>query len=261
MTLISPENAVFVVVSFEGPDQYSQAGGLGVRVTGLVESLASQGYETHLVFIGDPTLAGEEQAGNGRPVLHRWAQWISADCPAGVYDGEARKVDDISAWVPLYLMEHIVRPAIAADRVPVLLFEDWQTAECACRVSEALDTLSVHDRARLAWNANNIYGFERIDWPRLAAGVTITTVSRYMRSIIRAIGFDARVIPNGIPPGSFEPAERDDVTQMRAALTARPDAGMLFKMARWEREKGGPRRSTPSCDCANVNRRAISLRC
>jgi len=32
---ITPENTVFVIVSFEGRDPYSLAGGLGVRVANL----------------------------------------------------------------------------------------------------------------------------------------------------------------------------------------------------------------------------------
>jgi hypothetical protein len=44
----------FCLLSFEGPDQYAQAGGLGVRITHLAETLARQGFETHLFFVGDP---------------------------------------------------------------------------------------------------------------------------------------------------------------------------------------------------------------
>lgn len=57
---LTPENGLFILVSFEGPDRYSQADGLAVRVTGLAETLARLGYETHLVYVGDPALPGEE---------------------------------------------------------------------------------------------------------------------------------------------------------------------------------------------------------
>src|SRR5581483_885321 len=50
---ISPANTLFVLLCFEGPDVYSTAGGLGTRVSELSEALAAQGYETHLIFIGD----------------------------------------------------------------------------------------------------------------------------------------------------------------------------------------------------------------
>jgi glycosyltransferase involved in cell wall biosynthesis len=235
---ITPDNTVFVVVSFEGCDPYSQAGGLGVRVTGLVETLAGLDYQTHLFFIGDPFLAGEETRRDGRLVLHRWSQWISANCPGGVYDGEAGKVADVTRSLPPALVETVLLPAIAAGKIPIVLFEEWQTAECACRIASLLEAAGVRDRAVMAWNANNPYGFERIDWPRLAQATLITTISRHMRSIIRSCGVDARVIPNGIPDASFEPVRSADVARIRKALDERPGAGFLFKMARWEREKG-----------------------
>ena len=62
---ISPENTVFVSLCFEGPDVYSTAGGLGTRVTEFTESLAELGYDTHLVFVGDPNLPGAEERVNG----------------------------------------------------------------------------------------------------------------------------------------------------------------------------------------------------
>lgn len=235
---IEPDNSVFVVVSFEGCDPYSQAGGLGVRVTGLVETLAELDYETHLFFIGDPFLPGEETRHDGRLLLHRWSQWISANCPGGVYDGEAGKVADVSSSLPQYLVEHVLLPAIAKGKMPIVLFEEWQTAECACRIASLLAAAGVRDRAVLAWNANNPYGFERIDWLRLATSTLITTISRHMRSIIRSCGVDARVIPNGIPEASFEPVRSTEVARIRKALDEQKGAGFLFKMARWEREKG-----------------------
>ena len=235
---LDPGNTVIAVVSFEGPDRYSQAGGLGVRVTGLVHSLAGLGFETHLFFIGDPALPPEERVGDGRLTLHRWSQWISVNCRRGVYDGETAKVSDLTASLPPVLVERVVRPALAAGKIPILLFEEWQTAECVSRVTEALAAEGLRDRTLVAWNANHCYGFERIDWSRLATAAMITTVSRHMRSIVRACGTDARVIPNGIPESALEPAARRDVSAVRAAAAVRPELGLCFKMARWEREKG-----------------------
>lgn len=88
---LAPDNAVFCLLSFEGPDRYSQAGGLGVRVTHLAETLAERGFTTHLIFVGDPAALGREVRVDGRLTLHRWCQWISAHHPAGVYDGEDGK--------------------------------------------------------------------------------------------------------------------------------------------------------------------------
>jgi glycosyltransferase involved in cell wall biosynthesis len=235
---LAPDSAVFILVSFEGPDPYSQAGGLGVRVTGMAHALVDLDYETHQFFIGDPDLPPLQVGEEGRLSLHRWSQWISANCRGGVYDGEAGKVYDVTTSLPPYLVNEILVPAIRDGRTPVVLFEEWQTAECACRVSDALDTLGIRDRASLSWNANHCYGFDRIDWPRLGASVAITTVSRHMRSIVRSCGTDARVIPNGIPSAALAPVARRDVAALRSAVAERPGTELFFKMARWEREKG-----------------------
>lgn len=224
---------MFVVISFEGPDLWSQAGGLGVRVTGLTETLAELGHDVHLFFMGDPALPGEEQRGN--LTLHRWAQWISRYHRGGVYDGEEGKRNDLNRSLPSYLTEQILLPAINSGRMPIVLLEEWQTAECACLIADCLARAGVRDRAVLAWNANNAYSFDRVDWPRLAVSSTITTVSRYMRSIIRARGVDALVLPNGIPHRLTRPVSRPDVKRWRAAFDARQ---FFFKMARWGSDKG-----------------------
>ncbi len=235
---LAPDGTLFILVSFEGPDPYSQAGGLGVRMTGLAHALVDLEYETHQFFIGDPDLPPVQTGADGRLSLHRWSQWISANCRGGVYDGEAGKVHDWTTSLPPYLVDEILVPAIHAGRTPVVMFEEWQTAECACRVSDALDSLGVRDCARISWNANHCYGFDRIDWRRLSASVAITTVSRHMRSIVRACGTDARVIPNGIPSAALVPVARREVAALRSSVAERPDMGLFFKMARWEREKG-----------------------
>ena len=68
---LTPDEVTFCILAFEGPDRYSRAGGLGVRVTHLAETLASQGYETRLLFIGDPAKPGFESRCEGRLILHR----------------------------------------------------------------------------------------------------------------------------------------------------------------------------------------------
>jgi glycosyltransferase involved in cell wall biosynthesis len=230
---LTPGNSIVVLVSFEGPDPYAQAGGLGVRVTGLANTLADLGYQTHLFFIGDPRLPGEET--RGRLTLHRWAQWISAYHPLGVYDGEEGKRHDLATSLPSYLVDRIIAPAVAAGRIPIVLSEEWQAAEFACQLSDATAARGIRDRAVLVWNANNPYGFDRVDWPRLAVTNMVTAVSRYMRSILRAQGVDALVIPNGIPGRLLGPLNSRRVAGLREATSGR---GLLFKMARWEPEKG-----------------------
>lgn len=232
------QNASFSIVSFEGTDPYSQAGGLGVRVSGLVRTLAELRLETHLFFIGDPFRPGEEQCHDGRLTLHRWSQWISANCPGGVYDGEEAKVRDLADSLPQYLVDVVIQPTLAAGRIAVVLLEEWQTAECACRLAELLIASGLRDRVVLFWTANNSYGFDRIDWPRLASSVTVSTISRYMRSIIRSHGVDAQVIPNGIPPELLEPIPRKEAISVRRLIDPDSHVTLFFKMARWEREKG-----------------------
>src|SRR5436309_7914813 len=100
---ISPENTVFVMLCFEGPDVYSTAGGLGTRVTELSEALATQGYTTHLIFIGDPYKAAVEERVDGRLILKRWSQWVSKYYPNGVYDGEEEKLNDYKESVPNHI--------------------------------------------------------------------------------------------------------------------------------------------------------------
>src|SRR5207248_11793841 len=77
VSMLEPDQTTFIILSFEGPDVYSQAGGLGVRVKELSRALAERGYETHLFFVGVPTLPAGESALDGRLRLHRWSQWIS----------------------------------------------------------------------------------------------------------------------------------------------------------------------------------------
>jgi hypothetical protein len=70
--LIAPQKTEFAVLSFEGPDVYSQAGGFGVRVKGLSRTLAQLGYQTHLYFCDDPDLPGVEAHEAGRLTYRRW---------------------------------------------------------------------------------------------------------------------------------------------------------------------------------------------
>lgn len=232
------QRPVFTIVSFEGTDPYSQAGGLGVRVSGLSRTLSELGYETHLFFIGDPSRPGEERVGNSTLVLHRWAQWISANCPGGVYEAEEEKVSDLTRSLPQYLIDRIIRPALNEGNIPVVLLEEWQTAECACVLSDLLAAEGLRDRTVIFWTANNSYGFDRIDWPRLSTCTTLATISRYMRSIIRSRGADAQVIPNGIPSELLNPMARADVASLGRIVARDSSVSLFFKMARWEREKG-----------------------
>src|SRR5690349_6412782 len=101
----------FHLLSFEGPDAYSRAGGIASRITGLAETLAQLGFETHLWFVGDPELPGYECSGNLH--LHRWGQWISRLSPGGVYADEEGKRQDYSSSLPPHLLREWLIPALA----------------------------------------------------------------------------------------------------------------------------------------------------
>ena len=233
---LQPDQAEFVLLSFEGPDVYSKAGGLGVRVSNLAEFLAGSGFQTHLIFIGSPDLPSREERLDGRLHYHRWCQWISRYHPLGVYDGDKGKLVDFNRSVPGYIVENIARPAIAQRRHLVLLAEEWHTAEALIRLSDALYAADLRSNAILLWNANNTMGFERIDWPRLSFVSTLTTVSRYMKQIMRTYGLDPLIIPNGIPAELLKPTSKEAVRLVRERLFGR-DELMLFKVGRYDPAK------------------------
>jgi len=224
----------FHILSFEGPDPYARVGGLATRVDGLVDALASLGFPTHLWFVGDPSLPGHELRGN--VILHRWCQWISALHRSSVYDGEWGKAADFAGSLPPFLVDQMLRPQfeISAQERAVVIAEEWQTVGAVLHLDERLRHTGLRSRVRLLWNANNTFGFEHIPWERLARAATITTVSRYMKQLMRERGIDAVVIPNGLPPEAFEPPNRARVAQLRRRVRGRT---LLAKMARWDPDK------------------------
>lgn len=233
---ITTENTVFVIVSFEGRDPYSLAGGLGVRVANLSETLADIGFPVHVFFIGDPKLPGEEVCQDGKLVLHRWCQWISQYHPKGVYDGEEDKLNDFNRSLPDYLVEHVAAPAISQGKLVAILGEEWHTTEAMCRISDLLHQRGLRDKAILFWNANNTMSFNRIDWDRLNFTTRLTTVSRYMKHIMWGMGLNPLVIPNGIPRRLLEAVEGEKVQRLRQCLSI--DGGtVLAKVARWDPDK------------------------
>lgn len=231
---ISKDNTVFVVMSFEGPDRYSLAGGLGVRVTHLSETLALLGYDTHLLFVGDPNWAGRETRVDGKLTLHRWCQWISKYHPAGVYEGEEEKLWDFRESAPTFLAREVIGPAVRQGKQVVVMAEEWQTTEAVCRLSEILRDEGIRDRVLMLWNANNTYSFERIDWPRLTRYAALTTVSRYMKHIMWKMGLNPLVIPNGIPRRLLKRVDSKKALSLRRILD---DKLILSKTARWDPDK------------------------
>ncbi len=233
-TAIRPDNTEFIILSFEGPDRYSLAGGLGVRVSHLSRALASAGFRTHLFFVGDPGQPGEESREEGRLTLHRWCQWISRYHPAGVYQGEDEKLYDFNESIPWFVCERIALPAAREHKLVVVLGEEWHTAEAMCRISDRLHAHRLRERAVLFWNANNTMSFHRIDWGRLAYTTRITTVSRYMKHIMWRLGVNPLVIPNGIPGELLGRVPYEPARRLRDCMEA--DL-VLAKVARWDPDK------------------------
>lgn len=216
----------------EGPDQYSQAGGLGVRVAHLSTALAEAGHPADLYFVGDPRLAPIEEQRGVR--VHRLAQEVSRRYPGGVYDGEEVKAAHLGATFPRELVQGWALPQLAAGRTPVVLFEEWHTAPWVRRVSDLLWQVGARDRCLLLWNANNQFGFEAIDWAALAYTSSVTTVSRYMRVLLQQRGVDALVAPNGIPSSALRRPPAEAVRRVRAAAGPRR---VLLKIGRFHPDK------------------------
>jgi len=222
----------FHILSFEGVDAYSRIGGLATRIDGLTGALAGHGLETHLWFVGDPSKPGYERHGDLH--LHRWCQWISAYKPNGVYDGEFEKASDFAASLPRalvtdWLMEHIERGGHG-----VILAEEWQTVHAVLHLDWILKQTGLRERTSIFWNANNTFGFDNIDWTRLAGAATITAVSRYMKHSLEERGVDALVIPNGLSADAFLAPDRAAVTKLRQSSR---DRIIIAKMARWDPDK------------------------
>lgn len=223
----------FHVLSFEGPDEYSRAGGIATRVTGLTRALAESGFETYLWFIGDPDLPGVES--QDKLHLRRWCQWISAHHRGGVYDGEEGKRNDFASSLPPHLVRTVLLPFLAATGGQVVvLAEEWQTVDAVLHLDWLLQQAGVRQQVAIFWNANNTFGFDRIDWDRLRQAAVITTVSRYMRQLMWKLHVDPLVISNGLPEEAYEAPEQAAIAEFRHRLSGR---AVLAKVARWDPDK------------------------
>ena len=230
---LTPDTLQFVLLSFEGPDQYALAGGLGVRMKELGLELARQGFTTHHLFVGDPGLPVRSEP-LPNLTLHRWCQWLSAHYPQGVYEGEEAKLSDWNNSVPAFVTSELIRPAAREGKLTAVLAEEWHTAHSTCLVSDHLWGAGLRDQAIILWNANNLMGFDRIDWPRLDYCSQITTVSRYMKHLMWARGVNPIVIPNGIPEDRIQLPDPEKVRVLREAVGSEE---IWFKIGRWSPDK------------------------
>ena len=222
----------FHILSFEGPDKYAHAGGIGSRITGLADALAHTGYETHLWFVGDPRLSGHDK--RGQLSTHRWCQWLSQHHPHGVYDGEKSKAHDYATSLPPFLTREALLPALRQGQRAVVLAEEWHTANAVLHLDHLLREAGVRQRVCILWNANNTFGFDGIDWARLRSAAVITTVSRYMRQLMIPYGVDPLVLPNGLAPECFLHPDAALTQTLRERHAGRL---LLTKVARFDPDK------------------------
>jgi glycosyltransferase involved in cell wall biosynthesis len=115
-----------------------------------------------------------------------------------------------------------------------VLAEEWHSVHAVLHLDWLLRGAGLRERVDILWNANNVFGFDRIDWGRLARAATITTVSRYMRHCMRPLGVEAVVVPNGISSDAFALPDRSAVSELRRRFRNRT---VLAKMARWDPDK------------------------
>ena len=217
------------ILSFEGPDPYAQAGGIASRINGLSIGLVNAGVDTHLWFVGDPNLPGHEISRGVH--LHRWCQWISQYHPVGVYDGEEGKLSDYAASLPPYMLENFLLPAFQEEEHVLILAEEWHTVPAIFHLDWLLRGIDRRKSVTFLWNANNTFGFHRIDWQRLRDVAIITTVSRYMKSLLQRFGVEAIVIPNGLTEDAYLLPDPQAVTEVRKRTAART---IVTKVARWD---------------------------
>jgi glycosyltransferase involved in cell wall biosynthesis len=222
----------FVVLSFEGPDLYSLVGGLGVRVTELTRMMCEMGYSTRLFFVGDPD-EPDYQVENGRLHYHRWSRWLSRRYPNGVYHGEVAKVEDYQKSLPEFLVSHVIATNAQAGVLTIVMGEDWHTASAMSRTAELLEQEGLADDALLFWNANNVFGFEAIDFSRLADATQLLTISRYMKERMKSLELETQVIGNGIPPRFWSRIDKNTGAELKEIF---PNV-LLTKVGRYHKDK------------------------
>lgn len=233
---LGPGRVHMALISFEGPDGYSLAGGLGQRVSTLAGELASMGVETDLFFVGDPDLPGEETRMDGRLHLHRWCQWISRYHPEGVYQAEEDKRRDLLTSLPSVLRD-LAAEDVRRGRAYGMLFEDWQCAELALVTRRTLAGagLAVPGMGQVGHNTNTLMQIDRAELFRLRDEVRLFTVSRFMKHALWNYGVNPTVVPNGIPGKAFDPPDEAIVADV-ASLRA-DGRTVLVKVARFDPDK------------------------
>lgn len=225
-----------ILVSFEGPDAYAMAGGLGQRVSTLSAELATMGVDTDLFFVGDPDLPGEESQFDGRLRLHRWCQWISRYHPEGVYEAEEDKRRDLLASLPAALVA-LAAEDVRRGRPYGMLFEDWQCASLALKAHRSLvgAGLAEPHMGRVGHNTNTLMQVTRADLPTLFEEIRLFTVSRFMKHALWNFGVNPTVVPNGLARTAFDPPDGEMVRYL--TMLRSMGRTVLVKVARFDPDK------------------------
>ena len=207
-------------------------GGLGVRVTQLSAALADDDVATDLYFVGAPDRDRVEQRSD-RLRLHRCCQSISSRFPGGVYDGEDEKLNEFANTVPPAVCADVAAARNRGEHV-LIIGEDWQIAPAIVQLDADLRRWGLRESATLLWNANNTYGFHRIDWPPLTRAARVTAVSKYMKFELSLRGIGSLVISNGIPASLLRQYDAAAVRTLRDVLRAEH---VLLKVGRFDPDK------------------------
>jgi glycosyltransferase involved in cell wall biosynthesis len=185
-----------------------------------------------LEFVGDPS-APEIESWQG-VTLRRLLQPISARHPRHAYDGEDEKIRALEVTWPKHLLEDVLIPAVAENRHVVVLAEDWQTVPACIALSDLAWTHGLRDALTLVWNANNPFGFHRIDWPRLGFVANLTTVSRWMKHEMWDLSINPVVLPNGLAGEAFRAVSARHSVALKQAV---PADLLLVKIGRYDADK------------------------
>ncbi|MFH1453095.1 MAG: glycosyltransferase family 4 protein [Armatimonadota bacterium] len=234
MFQIQPDNTIFIILSFEGPDIYSLAGGLGIRATELGRALAQMGFESHLFFVGDPYKPPLELTLEEKFILHRCCQQISINHPAGVYENERSKILNYESTLPRCLVTNVIKPAVKSGKKAVILAEEWHTASTVINIQSFLKEQSLDKDVIIFWNVNNTYSLDRINWRSLTESAVITTISRYMKQIMAQWGLNPLIIPNGIPSRSLKKINYFQTSKIRNIFK---DKLFMLKVGRYDPNK------------------------
>lgn len=230
MSALPPNVAI---LAFEGPDPYSTVGGLGVRVTQMSAALADEDVATDLYFVGAPDRERVERVSD-RLRLHRCCQSSASRYPGNVYDGEDEKLVEFATTVPPAVCADVVALARNRGEHVLIIGEDWQIAPAVIQLDADLRRWGLRDHVTLLWNANNTYGFHRVDWRALTHAARVTAVSKFMKFELSLRGISALVIPNGIPADLIRRYEPTAVRKLRDAFTSQH---ALLKVGRFDPDK------------------------